>query len=61
MEEPLAPTLEQYTELQIKVARGQRLSLREAVFITWYEETFGALLQQFGADVDMRVRLAVVE
>jgi hypothetical protein len=61
LEEPLAPTLEQYTDLKIKVARGQRLSPREAVFITWYEETFGALLQQFGADVDMRVRLAVVE
>jgi hypothetical protein len=61
MEEPLAPTLEQYTDLRIKVARGQRLSPREAAFITWYEGAHVAMMQQFGADVDMRVRLAVVE
>jgi hypothetical protein len=61
MEEPLAPTLEQYTDLQIKVARGQRLSPREAAFLPWFEGAYGALLQQFGGDVEMRVRLAVVE
>jgi hypothetical protein len=60
-DDPLAPTLEQYTDLQIKVARGQRLSPREAAFLPWFEGAYGALLQQFGADVDMRVRLAVVE
>jgi len=60
MEEPLAPTLEQYIDLKIK-ARARRLSPREANFVTWYEEAHAAMMEQFKGDIEMRVRLAAVE
>jgi hypothetical protein len=59
-EEPLAPTLDQYTALQIKKAKGEPLSEREAAFLPWFEEACAGLLKDFGADVEMRVRLALV-
>ena len=60
IEEPLAPTLEQYIDLKIK-ARTQRLTPREANFVTWYEAEHAAMMQQFKGDIEMRVRLAAVE
>lgn len=59
-EEPLAPTLDQYVALKIRVAKGERLTPREAAFLPWFEEACAGLLKDFGADVEMRVRLALV-
>lgn len=59
-EEPLAPTLDQYVALKIKEARGERLTEREAAFLPYFQEECAGLLKQFGGDVAMRVKLALV-
>ncbi len=60
VEEPLAPTLDQYVALKIQVAKGERLTPREAAFLPWFEEACAGLLRDFESDVAMRVKLALV-
>jgi hypothetical protein len=59
-EDPLEPTLNQYVILKIKAARGEPLAPREAAFLPWFEEACAGLLKDFRADVEMRVKLALV-